>query len=62
LLFSGRAARDAAYAPDNRDGSGGVWLMWNTMLGEGLIEYGYRAEAPRQIPTEEYFTWRDRNY
>jgi hypothetical protein len=39
------SALDPAYRPDNRDGSGGVWLMWNTMLGEGLVDYGYRAEA-----------------
>ncbi len=43
------SAQDPAYAPDNRDGSGGVWLMWNTMLGEGLIAYGYRAEAAELI-------------
>lgn len=39
------AATDPAYAADNRDGSGGVWMMWNTMLGEGLIAAGHRAEA-----------------
>ncbi len=39
------SAQDPAYRPDNRDGAGGVWLMWNTLLGEGLIDYGYRAEA-----------------
>lgn len=43
------SAADPAYAPDNRNGSGGVWLMWNTMLGEGLVEYGYRAEAAELI-------------
>jgi len=39
------SAADPAYKPDNRGGSGGVWMMWNTMLGEGLVNYGYRAEA-----------------
>jgi hypothetical protein len=39
------SALDPAYKADNREGSGGVWLMWNTMLGEGLVDYGYRAEA-----------------
>ncbi len=43
------AATDPAYAPDNREGSGGVWLMWNTMLGEGLVAYGYRDEAAELI-------------
>jgi hypothetical protein len=39
------SALDPAYKPDNRGGSGGVWMMWNTMLGEGLLDYGFRAEA-----------------
>jgi hypothetical protein len=43
------SALDPAYRPDNREGSGGVWLMWNTMIGEGLVEYGYRAEAAELI-------------
>lgn len=43
------SAQDPAYKPDNREGSGGVWLMWNTMLGEGLVHYGYRAEAAELI-------------
>ncbi|MBI3764194.1 MAG: hypothetical protein HY260_20325 [Chloroflexi bacterium] len=43
------SAQDPAYRPDNRDGSGGVWMMWNTMLGEGLVEYGYRDEAAELI-------------
>ncbi len=33
-------AQEAAYDPANRDGSGGVRLLWNVMLGEGLIEAG----------------------
>jgi hypothetical protein len=43
------SALDPAYTPDNREGSGGVWMLWNTMLGEGLIDYGYRAEAAELI-------------
>jgi hypothetical protein len=43
------AANGPAYKPDNRGGSGGVWMMWNTMLGEGLVDYGYRAEAAELI-------------
>ncbi len=39
------AADDPAYRSDNRNGSGGVWMMWNTMLGEGLCDYGFFAEA-----------------
>jgi hypothetical protein len=43
------SAQDPAYQPENRDGSGGVWMMWNTMLGEGLVDYGYRAEAAELV-------------
>jgi hypothetical protein len=43
------SALDPAYKPDNRGGSGGVWLMWNTMLGEGLLDYGFRAEAAELV-------------
>lgn len=43
------SAQDPAYRSDNRDGSGGVWMMWNTMVGEGLAAYGYRTEAAELI-------------
>jgi hypothetical protein len=43
------SAQDPAYKADNREGSGGVWMMWNTMLGEGLLQYGYRAETAELI-------------
>ncbi|HLF00347.1 MAG TPA: hypothetical protein VI547_00075, partial [Anaerolineales bacterium] len=33
----------------NRNGSGGVWLMWNTMIGEGLADNGYTSEAAELI-------------
>ena len=39
------SALDPSYAPDNRQGSGGVWMFWNTMVGEGLVDYGYLDEA-----------------
>ncbi len=39
------SASDPAYSADNRQGSGGVWMLWNTMLGEALIDYGYLEEA-----------------
>jgi hypothetical protein len=39
------SAQDPAYKSDNRDGSGGVWMMWNTMLGEALCDYGYYEQA-----------------
>jgi hypothetical protein len=43
------SALDPAYRPDNREGSGGVWMMWNTMIGEGLVEYDHRAEAAELV-------------
>jgi hypothetical protein len=43
------SALDPAFRPDNRGGSGGVWLAWNTMLGEGLVRYGYRAQAAELV-------------
>ncbi len=43
------SALDPAYRPDNREGSGGVWMMWNSMIGEGLVEYGCRVEAAELI-------------
>jgi hypothetical protein len=39
------SALDPVYTPDNRNGSGGTWMMWNTMIGEGLADNGYTAEA-----------------
>ena len=43
------SAQDPAYKADNRGGSGGVWLQWNTMIAEGLVAYGFRAEAAELI-------------
>ncbi len=39
------SAQDPNYDPTNREGSGGVWMMWNTMVGEALLDYGYAAES-----------------
>jgi hypothetical protein len=39
------SAEDPAYASDNQEGAGGVWFFWNTLIGEGLIDYGYIEEA-----------------
>ncbi len=38
-------ADDPVFAANNDGGSGGVWLLWNTMIIEGLLHYGYHAEA-----------------
>jgi hypothetical protein len=36
---------DQAYQEVSKQGTGGVYMLWNIMLGEGLLEYGYRKEA-----------------
>lgn len=33
------------YDPSNENGSGGVWMFWNTLLGEALIENGQMPMA-----------------
>jgi hypothetical protein len=38
-------ACDKSYAPDNQDGAGAIAMLWNVMLGEGLINYDHRQEA-----------------
>jgi hypothetical protein len=39
------SARDRAYRADRRGGAGGTPMLWNVMLGEALVTYGYREEA-----------------
>jgi hypothetical protein len=36
---------DPAFAANNDGGSGGVWLLWNVLFIEGLLECGYTREA-----------------
>lgn len=36
------SAQDASFAPD---GCGSVWLYWVTLIGEGLLQHGYAAQA-----------------
>ena len=43
------AADDPAYAPDPRQGCGAVAMFWNTLLVEGLLDYGYTAEAAELV-------------
>jgi hypothetical protein len=37
-------ASDPAY-DDGVEMAGGVFMLWNAMLGEGLVRYGFRREA-----------------
>ena len=43
--ISSSPADDPAYEEINKQGSGGIYMLWNIMLGEALLEYGYRKEA-----------------
>src|SRR5258708_6740759 len=36
---------DPAFAANNDGGSGGVWMLWNVLILEGLLELGHTAEA-----------------
>lgn len=39
------ATDDPAYKPDNKDGAGGVWPFWLTLIAEGLLEVGHVDSA-----------------
>ncbi len=39
------SAQDPYYNPARAEGSVGIWLFWNTLIGEGLIEYGFHDSA-----------------
>jgi hypothetical protein len=38
-------ADDPAYRADRVEGCGGTWMPWNAMIIDGLVSYGYRAQA-----------------
>ncbi|MBZ0277450.1 MAG: hypothetical protein K8I60_14990, partial [Anaerolineae bacterium] len=42
------AASDSHFDATNANGGGGLWLFWNTLIGEGLIEYG-RADLAADL-------------
>ena len=39
------SAADKAYDPSEVRGCGGVSMLWSSMVGEGLLAYGYHEEA-----------------
>ncbi len=39
------SAQDPAFASSHHDGCGGVWMLWNTMLGEALVDCGFIPQA-----------------
>lgn len=43
------SARDTSYAADAHEGAGGVNMVWNSMIGEGLLRYGFREQAAELV-------------
>ncbi len=39
------SALDPAYEDGRSEGAGTVWMFWNTMIGEALVDHGYLREA-----------------
>ncbi len=39
------SAKDRNFDPSNARGGGGIWMYWLSLIGEGMIEAGYRPEA-----------------
>lgn len=43
--IAGCSAKDPAYGKGGQNPSAGISMYWNLMIGEGLLNYGYRQEA-----------------
>lgn len=43
--ISSVSAQDSAFDPANAEGGGGIWLFWNALLGEALLQAGASKEA-----------------
>jgi len=43
------SASDPDFDPSNARGGGGIWMYWLSLIGEGLVKSGFRAEATRLI-------------
>jgi len=43
------SALDPAYDDGRQEGAGAVWMLWNTMIGEALVDHGYLPEAVELI-------------
>ena len=39
------SGRDSAYHPEREGSPGGIWMFANSLLGSGLLRYGYREQA-----------------
>ncbi len=42
-------ASDPNFDPSNQNGAGGVWLFWQTLIGEGLWDYGHIQQAYQML-------------
>ena len=47
--LSNCSARDPAFVRGEPEGSATVGMLWNLMLGEGLLDYGYVVEAAELV-------------
>ncbi len=45
----GCSAKDPAYTRGQDEGSANLRMLWNLMLGEGLLAYGYRQQAAELV-------------
>ena len=43
------SAQDRNFDPSNARGGGGVWMYWLSLVGEGMVKAGFRAEATALI-------------
>lgn len=39
------SASDRDFDPSNARGGGGIWMYWLSLIGEGMVQTGYRKEA-----------------
>lgn len=39
------SAEDRNFDPSNARGGGGIWMYWLSLIGEGMVAAGFRAEA-----------------
>ncbi len=39
------SAKDRNFDPSNARGGGGIWMYWLSLVGDGMVQAGYRKEA-----------------
>ncbi|MGJ3238229.1 MAG: MGH1-like glycoside hydrolase domain-containing protein [Anaerolineae bacterium] len=45
-------ANDPHFDPSNADGAGGIWMYWQTLIGEGLIKAGKAGEVADMVKAQ----------